>query len=83
MVFSMEITSQGWPVLPEAASRRPDWSENQARRAADMTSAAGGQAMDGLSAGLGGQSVRPQRSSWRQNRPALPATMSTFCDWPS
>jgi len=32
------------------------------------------QAMDGLSAGLGGQPIRPQRSSRRQDRPALPTT---------
>ena len=55
----MEINSPGWPVLPEAASRRPGGPENQARRAADRTSAAGGQAMDGLSAGLGGLPIRP------------------------
>ena len=38
------------------------------------------QAMDGLSAGLGGQPIRPQRSSWRQDRPALPTEMTIFID---
>jgi len=57
------------------------WAGRFCRR--DRTSAAGGQAMDGLSAGLGGQPIRPQRSSRRQNRPALPTTMMIFivrCD---
>ena len=52
--------------------------ENQARRAADRTSAAGGQAMDGLSAGLGVQPTRPQRSNRRQGRSALPTAMPIF-----
>jgi len=78
MVLSFLSENQlhsGWSVLPEAASRRPGWTEKKVRRAADRTSAAGGQAMDGLSAGLGGQPIRPQSSSWRQNRPAFPTTM--------
>ncbi|MCB2218528.1 MAG: hypothetical protein KQH59_20910 [Desulfobulbaceae bacterium] len=45
---------------------------------ADRTSATGGQAMDGLSAGLGGKPIRPQRSSWKQDRPALPIPMPIF-----
>ena len=48
----MKIISPGWLVLSEAASRRPGGAQNMARRVADRTSATGGQAMDGLSAGL-------------------------------
>ncbi|MCB2217093.1 hypothetical protein [Desulfofustis glycolicus] len=35
------LKSPGWLVLSEAASRRPGWAENQARRVADRTSAGG------------------------------------------
>ncbi|MEE4313283.1 MAG: DUF2877 domain-containing protein [Desulfofustis sp.] len=45
-----------------------------------------GQAMDGLSAGLGGQPIRPQRSNWRQDWPALPTRAPIFivrCHVPS
>ncbi|WP_279626278.1 hypothetical protein [Desulfofustis glycolicus] len=36
--------------------------------------------MEGLSAGLGGQSTKPQRSSRRQERTALPTMTPIFND---
>ena len=55
----------------------------KARQGGESGPKASRQAMDGLSAGLGGQPIRPQRSSRRQSRPALPTTMMIFivrCD---
>ena len=55
----------------------------KARLAGESGPKASRQAMDGLSAGLGGQPIRPQRSSRRESRPALPTTVPIFmlrCD---
>jgi hypothetical protein len=44
---------------------RPGRMENKARRVADRRSATGGQARDGLSAGLSSLTRRPKSRSWR------------------
>ena len=52
-------------VLPEAASRKPVKAGNLALWVADMTSVTGGQAMDGLFAGLPDLTIRLKGSSRR------------------
>ena len=55
----------------------------KARQGGESGPKASRQAMDGLSAGLGGLTIRPQRSSRREDQPAHPTTVPIFivrCD---
>ena len=51
-------------MVAEVASRRPIRAVKKARRVVDTMSTTGGQARDGLSAGLTALMIRSQSSNW-------------------